>query len=470
MVDLIHTKRGHIFLIGFHLMLGVLVKYMPSLVAMAYVGLFLWFVWDVVYTYDRNSRAGFYAIYLMGLEMVYRMAGAQFSWELGKYVCIIMFIIGLIIGHRKYIAWTFVLLLILLLPAMFLVEGSSSVEIRKSILFNMSGPLTLVMAGLYFFRRPIEEDLFYHQMRMAFLPAFTIIAALSVMANISHLEFASVQSSGAAAGGFGPNQVSTVLGWFILMVLLFKINKRQITVWNWLDWVMLFYLVLRALLTFSRGGVFGSLLAFTAAVMVLVVTFPSYRKQLRKAAPYILVGILFFIGVFFVANRITNNFLLYRYQGLTTTEVQTGVRHANRSVLTGRDAIIRADVQIFKDNPMLGVGYGMAEGHRARYYGQFAAAHTEFARLLSEHGISGVIFMLLGMIWLPITFFMRVRSPMTRFYFLAFYLLSMFTMFHAAMRLALPGVLFGAAFMMIKMQPKIESKTKEEFHQLEMAG
>jgi O-antigen ligase len=452
MVDLLRTKQGHLVLIAMHLVLGIALKFMPAIVSIAYVGLFLWFAIDVVYTYDRDSRAGFYALYLMGMEMIYRMAGAPFSWELGKYLCIIMFIIGMVAGKRKYVAWTFFFMLLLLLPSIFLVDNEDVERIRKMILFNISGPLSLVFAGLYFYRRTVYENDFYRQLQLAFLPAFTIIAALSVIANVSTLHFTSLQSSSEASGGFGPNQVSTVLGWFMLLILLFKVNRKNITAFAWLDWVMLFYILLRALLTFSRGGVFGSLLAFMAAIIVLYFTYNSFRHQMRKAMPFVLLGLLFFVGVFFVANRITGNYLLYRYQGLSTNEVKTGVRVANRSILTGRDEIMKGDFEAFKDKPMLGVGYGMGEGYRAKYYGYEAAAHTEFARLLSENGTLGVIFMLMGLLWLPFYFFLRVQSSVTRFFFAAFYFLSMFTMFHAAMRLALPGVVFGAAFMFIKLK------------------
>ncbi|WP_026474920.1 O-antigen ligase family protein [Alkaliflexus imshenetskii] len=460
MIDLLKTKKGHLMLIAIHLALGVMVKYAPSLVSLAYVGLFAWSAFDVIYTRDRGSRAGFYAIYLMGLEMIYRMAGAHFSWEMGKYVCILICLVGMLSGQRRYIAWNFLFLLILLLPSIFLADGPDSLDIRKKILFNISGPLSLVFTGLYFYRRQVDENTFYHSMRMAFLPAFTIIAALSVVANIATLQFTSLQSNPEAAGGFGPNQVSTVLGWFILLHLLFKVNKQQITAYEWLDWVILFYIVLRALLTFSRGGVMGSLLSLAAAVLVLTFAYHSFRKQLMKKIPYILAGMLFFVGVFFVANRITNNFLLYRYQGLTTTEVRTGVRLEERSILTGRDQIMRGDIEAFFDNPLFGTGYGMAVEYRAKYYGA-AAAHTEFVRLLSENGMFGLLFMLIGMVWLPVYFFVRSQTPLTRFFFIAFYLLSMFTMFHAAMRLALPGVLFGTAFMLVKPTPKNTEEKKQ---------
>jgi O-antigen ligase len=153
----------------------------------------------------------------------------------------------------------------------------------------------------------------------------------------------------------------------------------------------------------------------------------------------------------------TNNFLLYRYQGLSTTEAITGVRTGNTSILTGRDEIMKADFRAFLEHPGFGVGYGMAEKYRIRYYGHAAAAHTEFARLLSEHGVLGLLFMLVGMIGLPLYFFFTEKHPLSRCFFIAFYLLSMFTMFHAAMRLALPGVLFGAAFMRFLPNKKEET-------------
>lgn len=199
----------------------------------------------------------------------------------------------------------------------------------------------------------------------------------------------------------------------------------------------------------------GSLLAFLGAVTVLFFSYYGFRKQLRRSLPFIVIGVGFFVGVFFIANKITNNFLLYRYQGLNTTEVMTGQRTPGKSMLTGRDEIMKADFIVFKQHPLFGVGYGMGELYRARYYGQYAAAHTEFARLMSENGLFGMIFMLVGLICLPTYFFFRSKGYLTRCFMLAFYLLSMFTMFHAAMRLALPGVVFGAAFMRIVTLDKL---------------
>jgi O-antigen ligase len=455
MIDFIDTRKGYVILIMLHLVLGAALKFAPIITAIAYPGMMAVFLLDILYNYDKGSRAGYYALYMVGYEMVYRMAGAPFSWELGKYSAIIILTFGLFIGPRRNLNWIFLFLLGLLIPAIFLSHHSNPDRLYSMIMFNISGPLSLVAAGLYYYKRIVLKEDYFAHLRWAFLPAFTIIAGLSLVANIADLEFTSVQSSSQAAGGFGPNQVSTILGWFILLALLYKVNGERITPFKWLDWLMLFYLVLRALLTFSRGGVMGSLLAFLGAVTVLFFSYYGFRKQLRRSLPFIVIGVGFFVGVFFIANKITNNFLLYRYQGLNTTEVMTGQRTPGKSMLTGRDEIMKADFIVFKQHPLFGVGYGMGELYRARYYGQYAAAHTEFARLMSENGLLGMIFMFVGLICMPVYFFFSSKDYLTRCFMLAFYLLSMFTMFHAAMRLALPGVVFGAAFMRIVTLDKL---------------
>ena len=453
MIELVKTKKGQIWLIIFHLILGIAVKYAGSIVAFVYAGFFLLFVYDIILTRDRDSRAGFYCLYLVGMEIVYRVVGAPFSWELGKYFSILILIVGLFAGRRKHIAWAFVFLLILLIPAFVLADNPDPVRLRKIIMFNVSGPLTLIFSGIYFFRRPINEEAFVRQLKFSFLPAFAICAALSILANISDIEFRSLQSNPEATGGFQANQVSTILGWFILLGLLLKLNRNKITPFEWFDWFILFYLLLRALLTFSRGGVFGAVLALAGSVAVLYFSSPMFRKQMKKLMPYILLGMIFLVGVFFIANNITNGMLLYRYKGVSTSEMKAGITTHEGSMLTGRDKIMQGDFQAFKDNPFWGLGIGMGENYRLMYFGYAAAAHTEYTRLLSEHGTFGILFILIGMIIFPVSHFFKEKGMIARYFFVALLLISMFTMFHAAMRLALPGVLFGAAFVHIISKP-----------------
>ena len=54
------------------------------------------------------------------------------------------------------------------------------------------------------------------------------------------------------------------------------------------------------------------------------------------------------------------------------------------------------DLDIFYDNLFIGVGPGQANILREKYgFGKKVAAHTEFSRMLAEHGILGLISLLI---------------------------------------------------------------------------
>ena len=63
--------------------------------------------------------------------------------------------------------------------------------------------------------------------------------------------------------------------------------------------------------------------------------------------------------------------------------------------ITGRAKIMAIDLEIFRDNFLMGVGPGAARDLRWRYgYGTVVGAHSEFTRMLAEHGLFGLISLL----------------------------------------------------------------------------
>lgn len=452
----LENKVYFLVLILLQVVVGLMGNYAPTWVGMAYVGFFLAFSFDVVRSRDAGSRAGFYALYLMGFEIVYRIAGTTFSHELGKYLSILILVVGIFAGKRKYISWVFVFCLCLLIPALFLSEDPDSVKVRKMILFNLSGPLCIVFSGLYFYRRIIGRETYVNGIQFAFLPAFSLIVLLSMKAGLDTLQFNSVSSNPEASGGFGANQVSSSIGWFVLLVLLFKAQGFKITPFHWLDWGMLLILFIRGLLTMSRGGMMSALFAFIGALIFFIYSDIFFRRRFFNMLPYVMVGLFFLGGATWYANKISNNYLLYRYQGKTTNEVKTGNIDENKSYLTGRDDIMQGDLAAFLEYPVLGVGYGMSTTWHLAFFGSAAAAHTEFARLLSENGSLGLLFMVILFVVLPSKYFFGKESNLSKYFMLAFFLISMMTMFHGAMRLSLGGIVFGAGFMVL-----VESSKKE---------
>ena len=116
---------------------------------------------------------------------------------------------------------------------------------------------------------------------------------------------------------------------------------------------------------------------------------------------------------------------------------------------SGRIQIMLIDLQIFYDNILFGVGPGQAVQLRKDYgYRKFVSAHSEFTRLLSEHGILGLLSILCIILMTLID--LRKRNREEKCIQLGMALLALLTMSHSAMRLAMPGFIFGLAFIRIK--------------------
>ena len=58
---------------------------------------------------------------------------------------------------------------------------------------------------------------------------------------------------------------------------------------------------------------------------------------------------------------------------------------------TGRLGAATTDLQVFSENPILGVGVGRSIEFHDTIEGISLAAHTEYTRLLAEHGLFGLL-------------------------------------------------------------------------------
>jgi len=73
---------------------------------------------------------------------------------------------------------------------------------------------------------------------------------------------------------------------------------------------------------------------------------------------------------------------------------------------------------------------------------QLESAHIEYTRLLSEHGIFGVL-SLVVLLSMVVERFRKPAQPLDKAFVVAFTMWTLLYMLHAAMRLAAPGVMFG---------------------------
>src|SRR5690606_7230684 len=128
---------------------------------------------------------------------------------------------------------------------------------RQTISFNLSGPLALAFCYLYFSQVRLSN---MELNRVAWFTSLPIVSALTLAsyntATATTIEF-TTEANFITSGGFGPNQVSAILGLGALMMFLLMIftshNSQRLVAIG----LMLAFLVQSAL-TFSRGGIYNT--------------------------------------------------------------------------------------------------------------------------------------------------------------------------------------------------------------------
>jgi hypothetical protein len=101
----------------------------------------------------------------------------------------------------------------------------------------------------------------------------------------------------------------------------------------------------------------------------------------------------------------------------------------------------------------MGVGPGAARELRLTYgYGMVVGAHSEFTRMLAEHGLFGLV-SLLSILILSFKEYKR-RVDYNKVLLGCMSIFGILTMFHSAFRLALPGYIYGLSYVVLKLREK----------------
>jgi O-antigen ligase len=250
------------------------------------------------------------------------------------------------------------------------------------------------------------------------------VSALALIGITSNVVAFGTGSNAALSGGFGPNQVSTVFGAGAVMLFLLIVPLGKAAVQRLMYGALLLLFAAQSVLTFSRAGLYYAIAAITASSLLMMT---DARKRIQLVLG---VGILVVVGYFVIFPRMD----AYTGGALVT-------RYADRR-LTGRDQIMQADVQIFLNNLIFGVGVGNGDEARIEYYGSTVSAHTEYTRLLSEHGLFGVC---AGLSLLALSAMgpLRARTPRERAILTCFTVFGLAFMLGNGMRLALPSLFIG---------------------------
>lgn len=426
-----------------HAALGTLCAFQPQLV-------YLWIACIVIVEgtikvfrgRSLYGQAHLAAGYMAAMEMIVRMSRIGLPHELTKYAVTLILINGLLARPRFHAgSGKYVIYFLLLLPSiLFLADQSSLERARQLVSFNLSGPLCLAVAAIYFYRRPLSLMEITHLFQRMLLPMAALLAWLFLRTpRFSEISFG--YGANFAASGYGPNQMASMLGAGIMIIGLALLFRIPVFSWRPAAFLMLGALAFRGLLTFSRGGMAVPLLVLAGLITFFIVNNRQFRRQFGNI--FLIAGLAAALGygLYTYVNQITSNSLYNRYAGISQ-----GRKVGLERYTSGRLDILRIDSEIFLDYPLLGIGPGAGSDLRPEYgYGERVAAHIEFSRLPAEHGILGLMALSI-LLFAPLAEFMRRRGLYQRFLLVAGVLFCLGFMAHSATRIALPMFMYGLGF------------------------
>lgn len=431
-------------LISLHVILALAIYFLPVLSNVYLIGIFVYFLFKIIKstTQERTLQILLACGYVIGAEVFIRMTGGSILYEASKYMVIFFSVVGIVSTRISQKSFVYVLFILLLVPGIFVAGfniGSDTV-IRKAITFNLSGPFCLGVASIFCYKKSISFDNFKTLLYYIALPLITTTTYLFVFNPSVRAVISGTGSNFDTSGGFGPNQVATVLGlgMFVLTVRFF--SKAPYKIFKIVNIVLLALMSFRAIVTFSRGGVF---VAIIMIVFFILMYFKKSNSKNRKRITF-LTGLFVVLGlsIWAISSIETDGFIDKRYNN------EDALGREKEDISTGRTALLSLELNAFLENPIFGIGVGKSKEYRLEKTGVLAASHNEMSRILSEHGIFGLIAFSILFIT-PLV--QRIRNKSNLFFY-SFFLFWFLTINHSSMRIAAPAFIYSLCLLSIRYE------------------
>jgi hypothetical protein len=436
----LNNSKYFVLILG-HVLLGFLLYWFkPLSLIYCHVSILVGLLW-IFRNRNFNEEALIVCAYIVGGELLIKMTKGYLFWEYAKYAVMITMLLGMYfrgISRNAIPYWVF---LILLIPGviMGIYELGSDERVRQAIIFNILGPLTLVICALYCYQRKLHLK---RVMDILFVLSLPIISSLvySILYTPDLSEFlVHTGSNFVTSGGYGPNQVATFfgLGMFVYFTrTLLASPTNFLVIFNLLLSLIFAY---RALITFSRGGLITGLIIIFAFLFLVLVRSNSRVKFKITNLVVILIGGL--VAIWLYSLIATGGLIEKRYKN------QDALGREKESLMSGREKIMKGELALFMERPIFGGGVGVGSKYREENFDLKIASHNEVTRMLAEHGLFGII----GLIILGITPLVLYIDNKMHFFLLSFLLFWFLTLNHTAMRVAMPAFIYSLALLKVKI-------------------
>jgi O-Antigen ligase len=432
-------EKNEAIALGIHVLLGVFSMFTPYIFILWFYLVMVSSAIGIMNPVTRSRTMLLLSGYMLGMELFGRMLDATpfVPYQAGNYFMLVVYTLCIFDNYNRAKTHVGFLILLLCIPGFFMISKDAYFT---NFLNAFSGIVCLALASIYFSRQEYDREDLFQFMKVAVLPVICILVYLFYKTpSFDDFDF-QLKANFQTSGGFGSNQVSTILGAAACLVLLpFLRNEMLFKTGRLFTLALLAAFVFRGLLTFSRGGMLGCLLAVLIAYIFLAFSAPG---KLLGSVIKITMFTVIAVFIFQITDQITGGKLSQRYSGETGGTVE-GTREKDLRVMTsGRNELAEVEWEVFMDNILLGVGPGNGYEARQAYIGKTVASHTEVTRLVSEQGIPGLLIAIIFLIY-PLMRIASSSSNEERYYLIGFFLLAVVTSFHASMRTMLTPLLWG---------------------------
>ena len=448
------SEINYIQLLALHVGLAVVLFFIPFLSKIYALLIAVMGVYYIISKNNQNNEVFYVSAYLVGAEVFLRMTGGNLNNEYVKTIVSLLMLLGFVLSGFSKNSIVYWLYFLLLIPGIIVTMSNQNLdfEIRKAITFNISGPVCLGLCALYCYQRTISYNQLHNGLIFLGLPIVSTLTYL-LLYNPSVREVVTgTQSNFATSGGFGPNQVATILGigmfvFFCQLVFLSK-SKRMML----LNGFLLVTCSYRAIVTFSRGGVISGVAMIVC--VILATYFLANTSGKRKVSWIVFVTGILALSIWTYSVIQTSGLIAKRYAN------QDAAGRVKEDRLGGREQILGTELELFKENPIMGVGVGMGKSYRGEMLGEEVATHNEMTRLLAEHGMFGVLILLILLVTPIILYVLNYQN----IYFFSFYFFWLLTINHAAMRIAAPAFVYALTLLklVIEPAPKVQQEEVQE--------
>jgi hypothetical protein len=407
--------------------LSILIK-TSATAATAHAVLITLFALWVTIAGRRSEYVAYVCAFIVGSEVLWRMSHASVFYEISKYSVALCCMVAVARMKRKHIPIPALTYILLLAPAALItvVIYGFVPRLPKQLSFNLSGPLALAAAMCFFSNVRLSQKQLWRVMILLVTPIIGI-GAITVFATHTAAEedlVFSTESNRVTSGGFGPNQVSSALGLGAALLLLYLAQQDMSMRRKLIISGGLLLCIVQSALTFSRSGLYA---AFGACGIALVFLLRDPRIRSRLAYLGVIGGIVGVFGIFPYLVMFTDGAITKRFSS---------------TKLTGREEIVMTDIEIFKQQPVYGIGVG----NSSWYHYKGLASHNEMSRLLAEHGLFGIA-AILTLFGYGLHRLMLARSPIERAFIAVMFGWPILFMLVNGFRVAAPAFILGLGCM-----------------------